>query len=152
MIVASLGDPNGAQTLYASDEIYCDDSGDCKDHLFTVDQTYHEETTDANGETKECRLTAGDLIQRDDSQPLDTEPSMVDDGTGTGNEVPEVDDDGNQVYITYVPMVVTASKYHSCAAGQTVTMQLSSLQGMLTEEVARVQEGQQQAVVIGFHP
>ena len=87
------------------------------------------------------------MVQRDASVELDTEPAYEDDGV-----TPQVDDDGNQVYITYATMQVVHAKRGSCINGSDVVIQMDTLQDMLSEEVARDQEGIEQAVDLGINP
>ncbi len=125
-------------TLYASNLI---NDG----HIFVVDTTT-KETATIDGVDYTCRLRPGDLVQRNDALSLDVEVQYNADGT------PQVDEYGNVITVTYVPMTVVASKRHSCARGSAVVMQLDALQNMVSEERARVQEGMEYGVTIGIHP
>jgi hypothetical protein len=124
--------------LYASNVM---DDG----HLFTADETMDESAT-IDGNSYNCELKPGDLITRDENFDLDVEPVLDADGN------PQVDDYGNVITTTYVPMKVVASKRHSCVRGSTVVVQLDSLQSMLDEERARVQEGMEYGITLEIHP
>ena len=126
------------QFLYASNLI---NDG----HIFTVENTLNETAT-IDGDSYQCRLHEGDLIVRDDDYDVDTEP--VYDTSGN----PVVDDFGNVETTSYVTMRVVSAKRHSCATGTSVVVQLDSLQGMLSEERARIQEGMELGVSLQINP
>jgi hypothetical protein len=119
-----------------------------QNHVFTVSTTTPETVINPyDGNEYRCKLKAGEFIQPDPDFEQDVEP-IVDPSTG----FPQLDQFGNVEYTTYVTMKVVGSRRHSCKIGSDLVVQMSTLQSMLDDEKARVQEAMEQSIVLGIHP
>ncbi len=129
---------NAGEHVFASEEVE-------NNHIFTVEGTLHETAT-IDGLTYNCKLKSGDLIEADRDAEQDVEPVLDEAGE------PVVDDYGNIETNTFVTMKVVASKMHSCAINSRVVVQMDTLQTLLGEEKARIQEGMEQSILVGAQP
>ncbi len=134
-MVASI---NKGEDVFASAEV-------ANNHIFTVEGTLNETAT-IDGTSYNCKLKSGDLIEADQNVEQDVEPVL----DSAGN--PTLDEDGNVQNTTFVTMKVVASKIHSCAVNSRVVVQMDTLQSLLNEEKARVQEGMEQSITLGIRP